>query len=60
MAPVATTSAVNGMQRSKETIFNPFYSPSVGDDGDQGYEYAKYKVAVMFRPKACFQLETLT
>jgi sulfonate dioxygenase len=27
-----------------EKVFNPFYSPSIGDDGDQSYQYAQYKV----------------
>lgn len=25
-------------------VFNPFYSPSIGDDGDDNYEHAQFKV----------------
>jgi sulfonate dioxygenase len=25
-------------------VFNPFYSPSIGDDGDDSYEHAQFKV----------------
>jgi sulfonate dioxygenase len=54
MAPVATStaterapteSALKQEPVGKETVFNPFYSPSIGDDGDDTYQYAKYKVA---------------
>lgn len=51
MAPVADTTKTHsdGIQRLKansEKVFNPFYSPSIGDDGDDGYEYSRYKVSV--------------
>lgn len=26
-------------------VFNPFYSPSIGDDGDDSYEHAQFKVS---------------
>ncbi|KAJ6513077.1 alpha-ketoglutarate-dependent sulfonate dioxygenase [Mycena sanguinolenta] len=48
MAPVATHE--NGTQRTQTEIlkndakvFNPFYSPSIGDDGRDNYEYAQFK-----------------
>jgi sulfonate dioxygenase len=28
-----------------EKVFNPFYSPSIGDDGDNAYEFSRYKVS---------------
>ncbi|KAF5314818.1 hypothetical protein D9758_012152 [Tetrapyrgos nigripes] len=48
MAPVATTeqAEVPGVQKLKEDaskVFNPFYSPSIGDDGDTSYKYAEFK-----------------
>jgi len=27
-------------------LFNPFYSPSIGDDGDQTYAHAQFKVSL--------------
>lgn len=29
-------------------LANPFYSPDGGDDGDETYQYAKYKVLSLF------------
>lgn len=52
MAPVATTDNVtsNGTDiaslKEAAKVFNPFYSPSAGDDNDGNYEFAKYKVCV--------------
>ncbi|CCM01507.1 uncharacterized protein FIBRA_03563 [Fibroporia radiculosa] len=48
MAPVATAdnassngSALKGLAAAK--VFNPFYSPSAGDENDKDYKYANYK-----------------
>ena len=59
MAPVATetnkqdTNDNLGLAelKAKATVqvekrFNPFYSPSSGDDGDASYEYSQYKVHI--------------
>ena len=35
--------------KESDTVINHFYSPSVGDDGDETYEYARYKVCA--RPR---------
>ena len=43
MAPIA---ANKGKETEAGNIFNPFYSPSTGDDGDVAYTYAQYKVSV--------------
>jgi len=53
MAPVATTDSVasNGTDiaalkaaaQPAVQVFNPFYSPSAGDDDDDAYPYAQYK-----------------
>lgn len=51
MAPVATTDndhaqpVTNLKEESK--VFNPFYSPSIGDDGDETYKYAQFKVSTV-------------
>ncbi|KAI0067302.1 alpha-ketoglutarate-dependent sulfonate dioxygenase [Artomyces pyxidatus] len=37
MAPVAT------QETSREQVFNPFYSPSIADDGNDQYKYSNYK-----------------
>lgn len=48
MAPVATEklsdqTSFNGSAK----IYNPFYSPAAGDEGDDdGYEHANYKVCI--------------
>jgi sulfonate dioxygenase len=54
MAPVATHDQVDAKAPTTEErieslkkdaqVFNPFYSPSIGDDGDDTYEFAQYKV----------------
>jgi len=49
MAPVATKTEfeqISAVQALKDEakVFNPFYSPSIGDDGDANYEYAEFKV----------------
>lgn len=50
MAPVAThdnaPAELDNVQALKNSVFNPFYSPSIGDDGDQSYQYAQYKVSL--------------
>ncbi|KAJ7928887.1 hypothetical protein B0H13DRAFT_968408 [Mycena leptocephala] len=51
MAPVAThDNATQPTQadrvealKSEAQVFNPFYSPSIGDDGDDKYEFAHFK-----------------
>jgi sulfonate dioxygenase len=50
MAPVATNAqpaAAPNVQSIKKDdsskIFNPFYSPSIGDDGDETYAHAQFK-----------------
>lgn len=54
MAPVATdpehqptahpvVKRDNNAAKAAE-VFNPFYSPSIEDDGDNDYSYAAYKV----------------
>lgn len=46
MAPVATSERAPTEQNLKqEKVFNPFYSPSIADDGDTSYKYAGYKVS---------------
>lgn len=53
MAPVATstdkvqesTAPVKPVQATK--VFNPFYSPPGGDDGDETYKYAEFKVCII-------------
>ena len=45
MAPVATKENPTSENLKKDSgVFNPFYSPSTGDDGDETYQYARYKV----------------
>lgn len=44
MAPVATNENKSATANLKKEVFNPFYSPSIGDDGDDSYQYARYKV----------------
>jgi sulfonate dioxygenase len=53
MAPVATNENASSEPTQAERIealkndsqvFNPFYSPSIGDDGDDKYEFANFKV----------------
>ncbi|KAG5636949.1 hypothetical protein H0H81_006297 [Sphagnurus paluster] len=47
MAPVATPQqsapAEVGLKASEGKVFNPFYSPSIGDDGDNTYQYSQFK-----------------
>ncbi|KAF9040993.1 TauD-domain-containing protein [Hymenopellis radicata] len=46
MAPVATADSVpqpTKIQKEADTVFNPFYSPSISDDGDGSYRFAQYK-----------------
>jgi sulfonate dioxygenase len=40
---VASTEVNKNGKIRKENVVNPFYSPSIGDDGDQSYQYAQYK-----------------
>ena len=50
MAPVATverddiTAPVKPAVTQK--VFNPFYSPPSGDDGNESYKYADFKVGI--------------
>ena len=48
MAPVAVEekNAGTAVEKLKDDlkVFNPFYSPSIGDDGDANYQYAEFKV----------------
>lgn len=47
MAPVAVSETPTPAQanlKDDAKVFNPFYSPSIGDDGDDTYEHAQYKV----------------
>lgn len=46
MAPVPVGNTESKGQDSKtqpDAVFNPFYSPSVGDDGDETYPFAQFK-----------------
>jgi len=45
MAPVAVAASAPTVTdlKKEETTFNPFYSPNIADDGNDQYEYAKYK-----------------
>ncbi|KAJ6623955.1 hypothetical protein B0H10DRAFT_2162282 [Mycena sp. CBHHK59/15] len=53
MAPVATHDNIGVVPQPTEgkletlkdesKVFNPFYSPSIGDDGDDKYEFAQFK-----------------
>ncbi|KAJ3510885.1 hypothetical protein NLJ89_g4420 [Agrocybe chaxingu] len=49
MAPVATTErndspAIPALKKfAADKVFNPFYSPLQGDDGDESYKYADYR-----------------
>lgn len=66
MAPVATdANATNGTPAAtgpvkaakaaaanvSQQLFNPFYSPDVGDADDSDYQYAKYKVRTQPIPR---------
>ncbi|KAJ7041370.1 hypothetical protein C8F04DRAFT_1302203 [Mycena alexandri] len=50
MAPVATDTTTQPTEvdriaalKDESKVSNPFYSPSIGDDGDDTYEFAKFK-----------------
>ncbi|KAF7986465.1 hypothetical protein HWV62_31247 [Athelia sp. TMB] len=48
MAPVATQAPSASAPTQVETLkqdaqFNPFYSPSIGDDGDETYQFKQFK-----------------
>ncbi|KAF8959492.1 hypothetical protein BDZ97DRAFT_1667114 [Flammula alnicola] len=49
MAPVATserqqeTTTAATLKATSQQVFNPFYSPPSGDDGDDSYKYAEFK-----------------
>ncbi|KAJ7592909.1 alpha-ketoglutarate-dependent sulfonate dioxygenase [Mycena floridula] len=48
MAPVATNESAPAAnlkvaKAASDEVFNPFYSPSIGDDGDSSYEFAQFK-----------------
>jgi len=53
MAPVATTERDNVTTAPvkpvvTQKVFNPFYSPPSGDDGNESYKYADLKVGTSF------------
>jgi sulfonate dioxygenase len=61
MAPVATenhngttgtngTSTIEALKKDAQALFNPFYSPSVGDDGNEDYPFTQYKVSSFHTP----------
>ncbi|KAJ3011656.1 hypothetical protein NUW54_g2101 [Trametes sanguinea] len=70
MAPVATadstTTATNGAAKPVKAaaavpVFNPFYSPDVsGDANDGDYQFAKYKARTLALPLSCILSATLT
>ncbi|KAG6900833.1 hypothetical protein C0993_000152 [Termitomyces sp. T159_Od127] len=47
MAPVAVNEATitnsKDQQKIQEQVVNPFYSPYIGDDGDNNYKFAEFK-----------------
>ncbi|KAG5647331.1 hypothetical protein DXG03_000399 [Asterophora parasitica] len=43
MTPVAVNVAPEANLKTDGKVFNPFYSPSIGDDGDGTYQFAEYK-----------------
>ncbi|KAG6919161.1 hypothetical protein DXG01_008459 [Tephrocybe rancida] len=43
MAPTATVTDLKAHQKADEQVFNPFYSPSIADDGDNTYKYSEFK-----------------
>ncbi|KAF9000670.1 alpha-ketoglutarate-dependent sulfonate dioxygenase [Cyathus striatus] len=44
MAPVATEKGLAPPDlKDTAKVFNPFYSPSIGDDGDKAYRFAEFK-----------------
>ena len=54
MAPVATDEKVQDnastgpLKKVAEKLFNPFYSPTIEDNGnDADYKFAKYKVRIL-------------
>ena len=45
----AAVKPANGTSKVATQLFNPFYSPTNGTEGDDGdYKYAKYKVHLLF------------
>lgn len=49
MAPVATSrhpDIETIKQEAAAQLINPFYSPAIGDDGDDTYPYDEFKVSV--------------
>ena len=42
-------------QQAGAKVFNPFYSPSIGDDGDNSYQFSKYKVCICHQPLTVFK-----
>jgi sulfonate dioxygenase len=55
MAPVATNTEraqkgpdLQALKEDASKVFNPFYSPSIGDDGDASYKYAEFKVRIFY------------
>ena len=44
----AKINSENNVQKVIQS-FNPFYSPSIADDGDKTYEYERYKVCSLMQ-----------
>jgi sulfonate dioxygenase len=49
---IAELKSVQAKPIDETKLINPFYSPSVGNENDDDYQYAKYKVSDL---KAFFQ-----
>jgi sulfonate dioxygenase len=41
---VASVSLKPAKTEDQAAVFNPFYSPSIGDDGDNSYAFSEFKV----------------
>ncbi|KAG6857392.1 hypothetical protein H0H87_004754 [Tephrocybe sp. NHM501043] len=41
--PTSTPADLKVQQKAEEHVFNPFYSPSIGDDGDNTYKFSDFK-----------------
>jgi sulfonate dioxygenase len=42
-----------------QNVVNPFYSPSIQDDGDESYRYAQYKVRLLLCRECLANCDTL-
>jgi hypothetical protein len=52
MAPVAIDNTTERAPaesnlKTKEVTFNPFYSPNIVDDGNDNYEFSRYRVGLI-------------